>query len=331
MLLRLFKGTGPGVIFLTGLTLAGLWLSAFIDPQSPGMAVYETSPMPLYSLLRSIAGTSPLTGVIFSFTMMIVMVFLITYFNTSVFFINERSFLPALFFILICALFPECRVINPVLPGAFFLMLALMKIMNTYRISGTAFNFFDAGILISAGSFFYMNLIWFWLLVIIGIALLRTGNLKEIAISVLGLMTPYILILGLYYVLGKDIGVYMTDIRINLFGETRGYDFSRLTIIVLILLAMVFLVSLSFLLMQMNSKKIKSRKTFFLLLWALAVALAAYFLLPSASVEMIYLTAIPACYIMAHYFVFARKKLVPEIMFSGFFLLVILIQVLFVL
>ncbi len=331
MLLRLFRGTGPGVIFLTGLTLAGLWISAFIDPQAPGQAVYETNPMPLYSLLRYIAGTSPLAGVIFSFAMMVVMVFLITWFNTSVFFINERTFLPALFFILICGLYPECRVMNPVLPGALFLMLALIRIMNTYRISGTAFNFFDAGILISAGSLFYMNLIWFWLLVIIGIALLRTWNLKETAISVLGLITPYILILGLYYVLGKDIGAYLADIRINLFGETQGYDFSRLTIIVLILWALVFLVCLSFLVMKMNTKKIKSRKTFFLLLWSLVVASAIYFLLPSASVETIYLTGIPACYIMAHYFVFARKKLMPEIMFSGFFLLVVLIHVLFVL
>ena len=331
MFLRLFRGTGPGVIFLTGLTLAGFWITAFIDPQSPGQAVYETNPMPLYSLLRFILGSSPLAGVIFSFAVMVVMVFLITWFNTSVFFINERTFLPALFFILICALFPECRVMNPVLPGALFLMLALIKIMSSYRISGTAFHFFDAGILISAGSLFFMNLIWLWLLAMIGIALLRTWNLKEIALSVLGLITPYILILGLYYVLGKDIGAYLTDIRLNLFGETQDYDFSRLTIIVLILWALIFLVNLSFLLMQMSSKKIKSRKTFFLLLWALAAALAVYFLLPSASVEMIFLTAIPACYIMAHYFVFARKKLVPEIMFSGFFLLVVLIHVMFAL
>jgi len=100
---------------------------------------------------------------------------------------------------------------------------------------------------------------------------------------------------------------------------------------VLILWALVFLVCLSFLVMKMNTKKIKSRKTFFLLLWSLVVASAIYFLLPSASVETIYLTGIPACYIMAHYFVFARKKLMPEIMFSGFFLLVVLIHVLFVL
>ena len=38
-------------------------------------------------------------------------------------------------------------------------------------------NFFDAAILISTGSLFYANLIWFGLLVIIGIALIRTVDI----------------------------------------------------------------------------------------------------------------------------------------------------------
>ena len=75
--------------------------------------------------------------------------------------------------------------------------------MEAYRIQGIAYNFFDAGILIGIGSLFYANLIWFGLLVIIGIALLRTGNIKEIAISFIGLLTPYIMTFGIYYVLGK--------------------------------------------------------------------------------------------------------------------------------
>jgi hypothetical protein len=328
MLLKLFRGTGPGVILLIALTLAGSWISAFVDPQLPGEAVYETNQMVLYSIVRNIIGIHPLAGEIFSFSILIVMVFLITYFNTSVFFINKRTFLPALFYILLCSIFPECRVLNPVLPASLFLMLAIMRIMETYRKPGTAFDFFDAGILISIGSLFYINVIWFGFLMITGVVLLRSGNVKEPAISILGLITPYILITGLYYVLGKDIGVFFSDIGRNLFEETPGYDFSRMTIIVLILSGLIFLISIVFLMMQMNAKKIKSRKTFWLLLWALFISFSAYFLLPSVSVEIIWITGIPACYILAHYFVFVRKKVLPEIIFSGFFLLIILLQVL---
>ena len=331
MLLRLFKGTGPGVIFSLAVTLGGFWVSAFIDPQVPGQITYETSPMPLYSIVRMLIGHHPLAGVIFSFSIIIMLIFLITYFNTSIFFINERTFLPALFYILLCAVFPQSQTLNPVLPAAFFLMLALMRILDTYRKPGTAFNFFDAGILISIGSLFYINVIWFGIVAIAGIALLRSGNIKEPAITILGLITPYLLIAGLYYVLGKDLGVFFSDITNNLFGELPGQVFTRLTIITLAVVGILFLVSISFLFMQMNSKKIKSRKTFWILLWTLFISLTAYILLPSVSIEMIWITAIPASYILAHYFVFVRKKILPEIMFSGLFVLNILLQIFYIL
>jgi hypothetical protein len=329
-MLRLFKGTGPGVIALIVLTLGALWISAFIDPRMPGQAIYETSPMPLYSIVMHLIGNYPLSGVIFSFMIVTTMIFLITYFNTSVFFINERTFLPAVIYILFSAIYPECQVLNPVLPASLFLMIAVMRIMETYRKPGTAFDFFDAGILLSIGSLFYINVIWFGLLIFIGIALLRTGSIKEPAITVLGLITPYLLLIGLYYVLGKDIGAFLSGVTYNLFGESPGYSFSRLTVIVLIIIGLIFFVSIGFLLMQMNSKKIKSRKTFFLLLWALLITLVMYFSLPSVSVEIVWMTGIPASYILAHYFIFARKKILPEIMFTGFFLLIMLLQILYI-
>lgn len=330
MLLKLFKGISPGVIFLIALTLGALWISAFLNPQMPAPAVYETSPMPLYGIIKQITGNNLLGGVIFSFLAVTILIFLLVSFNTSVFFINERTFLPALFYILFGALFPQQQIMNPVIPASIFLMITLMRIMKAYRKQGTAFNFFDAGILISIGSLFYINILWFGLLLIIGIALLRTGNIKEIAISILGLLTPYILTIGLYYVLGKDIGAFLADINYNLFGKTSGYSFSKLTIIVVILTGIILLISTSFLLMRMSSKKIKSRKTFYLLLWALFISLLLYTLLPSVSIDMIWITSIPASYILAHYFVFVRGKIIPEIMFSGMFVLIILLQAFYI-
>ena len=330
MLLKLFNGISPGVISLIALTLGALWVSAFLNPQMPAPAVYETIPMPLYVIIKEITGNNLLGGVIFSLLAVTILIFLLVSFNTSVFFINERTLLPALFYILFSALFPRLQAMNPVIPASIFLMIALMRIMKAYRKQGTAFNFFDAGILISIGSLFYINILWFGLLLIIGIALLRTGNIKEIAISILGLLTPYILTIGLYYVLGKDIGAFLADINYNLFGKTAGYSFSRLTIIVLILTGIIFLISTALLLMRMSSKKIKSRKTFYLLLWMLFISLVLYLILPSVSVEMIWITGIPASYIIANYFVFVKKKIIPEIIFSGMFVLVILLQAFYI-
>jgi len=202
-----------------------------------------------------------------------------------------------------------------------------MRIMESYRKTGTAYNYFDAGILISIGSLFYANLIWFGIIMIIGITLLRTGNLKEIFLSISGLITPYLLITGIYYVAGFDLKAFASDISENLTGITPGYNYTRLTIAVLIYTGLMILVSIGFLMMMMNSKKIKSRKTFSLLLWVFVISLGLFFVLRSVSVEMVWITAIPASYILTHYFVFSKKKILPEIIFSLFFLLVLLLQV----
>lgn len=325
-MLRIFRGAGPGVILLIILTLTVLWISAFLDPQLPSRAIYETRPMPLYAILKMMLGSTPLPGVIFSFVMVALMLFLIVHFNTTVFFINERTFLPASLYLFFSALFPQYQVLNPVLPAVVFLLLAIMRIMDSYRKPGIAYNFFDAGLLIGIGSMFYANLIWFGLLVFIGIAILRTGSIKEIGVSLLGLITPYLVTTGLFYVMGKDLTIFFTDITGNLFGYSGTYDFSRLIIIALIFIGLALAAAIFYLMMGINSKKIKTRKTFSLLLWSFFISLIVYFALPSVSVEIVWITAMPASYFLAHYFVFSRKKLIPEIIFSGFLILILLVQ-----
>jgi hypothetical protein len=327
MLLRTFKGTGPGVIFLISVTLIAVWLSAVMNQRLHPRFIYETDPMPLYGLLKGALNNSHTLGVILSFLTVSLAAFLMVSFNTAIFFIHERTFLPAFFYILLGGLFPDHQILNPVLPASIFLILAIFRIMDGYHISGTAYNYFDAGMLISTGSLFYANLVWFGLLVIIGIALLRTGNLKEIAISLLGLLTPYLLASGIYYVLGNDPLTLIKILRTNLFSAHNYYPFPAITIVALIFCGVLIIISLLQLMKQMNTKKIKSRKTFSLLIWTFIISLIIFFALPSVSAEIIWLTSIPVSYFLTHYFVFVKKKLVPEILFTLLILFVLLIQI----
>jgi len=327
MISRLFRGTGPGVLFLIIVMFILLWLSAFINPRIQPSSVYEIRSMPLYNIAGLITGSSPRAGVIFSFIILAVLLFLLVNFNTSVFFIGERTFLPAVFFTLFSAVMPSLQVMNPVLPSAVFLTLALKRIMEAYRKPGTAFNFFDAALLISTGSLFYANMIWFGLLVFIGIALLRTGNIIEIFTSVIGLLTPYIFLYGIYYVLGMNIVELSDDIRENLFTGSPGTILSRLEIVALVISGLMILSGIVYLAQHINSMKIKSRKTFYLLLWGLFISVVLYIALPSASAELLWVIAIPACYILANHYINIRKRIIPEIFFAGFMLMVIIIQV----
>ena len=327
MLLKPFKGTGPGTIFLIVLSLLLIWASAFFSLRRHFSLYFDLDPMPLYGLLSTLIGTNPFPGIIVTILLVSLMAFLMVNLNTTLFFINERTFLPALIYILLGGLFPQYQLMNPAIFGAIFLMLAIRRIMESYRIQGTAYNFFDAGILIGIGSLFYINLIWFGILVIIGIAILRTGNLKEIVISVIGLVTPFILMFGIYYVLGKDLRDLISLIGYNIFSKPAEYAFSPLSLTAVAITGLSTTVSILYLFMLMNTKKIKARKTFLLLIWTFFISIGAYFLLSSVSVEIIWIIGIPVSYFLTHYFIFVKKRLVPEIFFSLFFILIILIQI----
>lgn len=327
MLLRLFKGTGPETIFLIIVTLLSVWASAFIKLQNRFSLYFDLDPMPLYGMLSSLIGTHALPGIIFTLSLVSLMAYLMVDLNTSLFFINERTFLPAIVYILFGGLFPHYQLLNPGIFGAIFLMFAIRRIMESYRIQGTAFNFFDAGILIGIGSLFYANLIWFGLLTLIGIAILRTGNIKEIAISVIGMVTPYILTFGIYYILGKDLRDLLSIIDYNLFSKSTSYVFTGFTKVAVIFAGICTLVSIVYLIKSMNTKKIKSRKTFFLMIWVFIISIVVYSVMPSVSVEIIWLTSIPASYFLAHYFIFVRKRLVTEIILSLLFVFILLIQI----
>ena len=327
MLLKQLRGTGPGTIFLIVITLLSVWVSTFIKLQNHFSLYFDLDPMPLYGILSDLIGTKPLPGIIFTLSLVSLMAFIMVNLNTKLVFINERTFLPALIYILLSGFFPQLQLLNPAIFGAIFLMLAIRRIMEAYRVPGTAFNFFDSGILIGIGSLFYANLIWFGLLIFIGIALLRTVDIKEIVISLIGLITPLIMTFGIYYLLGKDLKNLLILFEYNLFNKPATFVFTGLTIVSISIAGLITTVSIIFLLMSMNTKKIRPRKTFTLFLWLFILSLSVYFLVPCVSIEIVWITAIPVSYFLSHYFVLVKKKWVPEIFFSVLFVLIISIQI----
>jgi uncharacterized membrane protein (UPF0182 family) len=92
MLLRIFKGTGPGVIFLIIIILITVWVSAILNQRLHPRFIYESDPMPLYSFVKLLIHNSHNLGVILSFLLVSLMAFLMVNFNTTVFFIPESGY-----------------------------------------------------------------------------------------------------------------------------------------------------------------------------------------------------------------------------------------------
>jgi hypothetical protein len=327
MLLRKFRKTGPDIVILIVVILLLTWSGAFLNPHLKPYNDFDVNPMPLFSFLLSLTGFSHFISVTVAFLLVLLIIFLLVNFNTSDFFISERTFLPALIYVLFNGYFPEYQFLNPVLPATVFIILGIKKIVESYKVEGIAFSFFDAGMMIGIASLFYAGMIWFGILLFIGIALMRSGSIKEIVISLLGLATPAFLIYGFMYVTGKDMGSLVSAVNYNLFTNDVRHVIPGLTAGVLIVTAVIVIISMAQLFSVINNKKIKSRKTFILLLWAFFIAGSIYFLSGPVAEEIFLLIVIPPVYFISHYLIFSRSKRIPEIILLVLFILAALVQV----
>jgi hypothetical protein len=327
MLLRFYRGIGPGTILITIVSAMLIWLQRFIEPLS-SYSISGPEAMPLYSLLLGFAGQNVLMGTLISFLIMLTIAFYLANFNTRLFFITERTLLPTSLYVLASGFLMSTQTLNPIFPATLMLIIAMDRVMASYRKTGIAYNFFDASLILSLGSLFYFNIIWFYLVIIIGILLIRSFSFRELFLSLFGLVAPYLVVYAIYYVTGKDLELLSVMISDNITKSPTGYSWSPITITVLITGIVLFIISLFHLLSIFATKKIKTRKTFSLLIWIMIITVVVYFIVPSASVELIYVVLIPFVYIISHFIVFVRNKKIANVVFAIIFLAILTIQIL---
>ncbi|MEA1886375.1 MAG: hypothetical protein U9N72_04105 [Bacteroidota bacterium] len=325
MLLRIYRGVGPGTIMVIVISLVLVWLQALLHPVEPSL-YHHVNPAPLYSLILALFKGKALAGIIFSMVMVLLTAIYLVNFNTRLFFINERTFLPASLYVLLSGYIYSNQVLNPVLPASILLLLSINRIIVSYRKPGIAYNLFDASLLIGIAALIYTNIVWFYLLIIIGIGLFRSVNLREILISLVGLITPFIILYSLYYFMGRDI-TWLNHFFIgSIITDVRDFYWSPEFIIISSINAFIFIVALLHLWSVFNTKKVRSRKIFSLFTWMLIITVLIYLIIPSASVEMMYVFLIPLVYFLTHYLVMMRNKKIANYLFAIIFLSVLFMQ-----
>lgn len=325
MLLKLFRGHDPVTIFIIVLTGVVVWLKPLINPVQ-AMIVPDCTPMPLYGFIIAFFEERLLLATISTLLLVLVTSALLVSFNTRLFFINERTFLPASLFVLMSGLFPSLQLFNPVLPSVILLLFAVQRVIGSYRRQGIAYNFFDASLLIGVASFIWFSSVWFFIVVVAGIALLRTNGMREFFLALSGLVTPYILAAAIYYLSEGNI-VSLVDVIIqNIKAVSAPFVWTPVGIVAASVNGLVLVISLVHLVTVFNTKKVKSRKTLSLLVWVLVVGIAIFVTLPSVSADIYYVILFPTVYFLTHFMVFRKNKKTANILFAAVLFSVVLMQ-----
>lgn len=312
-MIRFFRGSGIGPVLLLTLSALALWVQYFISP--PRLTeVSASDPMPLWGLIANVLEGSPLLAVILSFALMLIVAIVMVRFNTSIFFIPRRTYLPALIYILLYALFPGEMVLNPALPAALLILAGMWRMVSSYRVNGMTFNFFDAALLISSAGMFYAGAVWFIILVLIGALIFRSPDSRELTVTIAGALLPWIVLYAVWYITGGDVSDLTEIIRHNLFDRMSPVSWGRTLVILLAVTGLNFIPPLVALFREMPTYKIRSRKTFELFAWMIVLSAAIYLFIPAVSAELNAITALPVAFIMANYYAFTRRLTIAEIL-----------------
>lgn len=311
MIVNIFKSNNPSSLIFIPLIAIALW--SFSIPLA-FIGSYKHA-MPLFELFSSFLGTMKFVALFFSLIMVLTGAFLLNFIINKQDILGKRSYLPALFYVLFMSCSPDLLTFHPILFANVFILLAINRLLDTYRKDISFSEVFDAGALLGAASLFYFPTILLFPLLGLGLIILRPFIWREWVISFIGVIVPYLFAFVYYFWIDKMNYLWIDKMFYPIINRTVDFQpgFSGYLFGSLLLLASLY--SAFKIASSLHINKVKSAKALILFMWMALCSLLSLFLAPAISIENFSFLAIPGAIIMASLFLSMKKKWQADLLF----------------
>ncbi len=240
--------------------------------------------------------------------------------------LNDRNWLPGLFYVLAASCLPDFLFLSPPLIAATFIPLALRRIFQAYKVPHAHALVFDAGFWATLGSLFYPPTLFLLLAAYVGVNIMRSFNVREQLVYLSGVFVALFLA-WLWYFWSDRGGIFWTVQFSGLFGF---YNFKPTLDTVFILKALVIAILLCMVVLSINTyfhrKLIQAQKAVTILYWFMFVG-GAGVLLQDDPLPAHLLLIMPSIGIfMALSFFALRNRFIAEILHVALLGVVLFIQ-----
>jgi len=182
ILLRIFKNSrlagAVGLIFL----ILGIFLPSIIQDFSSerGVNLIQHQGMPFYKLIFGAIHTVPFLNHFLAILLMLLISYMLIRIGVRDQLLDQRSLMPAYFFVLFAAAIPEARQVSPALVASVFYLLCFAIIFEVHDKKADTFSVFTASVFLVLGSMFCLKIIWFVPLMWASLLTLRSTTWREI-------------------------------------------------------------------------------------------------------------------------------------------------------
>jgi len=317
----------PTSAILTSLFIAlSLWGKSFFQPLQ---VVDDVPMMPLEHLLMQLVEMSPMLSTIAAFIFMYLLALMLIRLSSLHFFAPEQIYLPPFIFVLICSVFPIQQCMNGSYIAAFFVMLGLFQLFKMYRNERVFASIFLAAICISLASLFSASAIFLLITLFVALLLLRMPTeWRDWVIALSGAALPYLYAFVAYMFTDNDGFTIFHLLHDCLFASSdlifengKQVEWLYMGFLMLVVLLAVLMLTRGLL-----ASRVKVQKIHTLFVWMFFIMLVVMVALPSGSMFLIPLMALPASVLTANYLTLTRYRSIAGILFYLLILLTYAVQ-----
>lgn len=318
MLISFFKSNNASAFIFIPFIAVAIWTFGYFYP-SPLVA---QNGMPLYNFILQLANNNQWVTISLGLLMIVSEAFLLNFIINENEILNRKFFLPGIFYILFMSSNKTVLCLHPLIFANLFILLAIQRLLNSYRKESAFSHVFDAAFLFSIASLFYLPSLVFFPLIAVALILLRPFNVREWLISLIGIVVPYIFIITFYFVENLNFYTFLKEKFSLVFHQanTNIVFFNSPYTITLCVGATIILLSFGKLFSNLQSGSQKAKKGAILLLWLFALSLVSILITTNALTDYFGAIAIPAAVFSANYASNVKKQWWIELLFLLFLL-----------
>lgn len=313
MLLKLFSDNKVITAVLTILFSGILWLPGFFS--SPDISVAQVEPMPLYALIFGGLNMNINFSRFLAWSFLLFQAYLLVLLSSKYLLIESRSFLPALFFLLIVSFYSGLKQFSAAIFGGLFMIASINSFFDTLDKDDFTYRFFDAGLLLGIGSLFYAKLIFFLPVIWIAAIILRKFNWRELVMAVLGLALPYIFVVAIDFIRDEEALKIFLTLSENLhiaeipLQASFGFWFIAAMLFFITLLSSIYMLKI------FQFRKVFMRNFYLIFFWLFLISLLVFAFFSSGDMGIVYILSIPLAFIFSNYFHNVRKTKGNKLLF----------------
>jgi hypothetical protein len=325
MILSFLKRPLPtSFVVIIGLTII-IWAKYLFFPNEYS-TIFETDTNPLYPLGLNLIYVTPFITRLISFVIILISALYLIQLNSKYILIKYRTYLPALFFVLIISSIKPLQTFSSSLISTLFIIAALDQTFASYDKANPLDNQFKSAFLIGMASLCFLPAALLIILLYISSALFRPFNLRGSLTLLFGFLAPWFF-LFLYYYLLRDNLTFILDTLVSFWNLKVEIAEIELSIqVFFIYLGLLVIISGLQLLSSFPIQKIVNRKFNGIFLWFITIAIAMIFIVPWGTFEIVYLAAIPISFLFSHFFTFIKNRFWGELLFGLLLIIAVVLQ-----